>query len=105
VSATPRERALAVRPRLRDEGSSLAKRLLPAALRKVQDELEARLARLPTSLNEYGVDPFGYDPSYVSKLLLPIALVDRHWLRVAISGIERVPQGRLLLIGNHGGNT
>jgi 1-acyl-sn-glycerol-3-phosphate acyltransferase len=105
VSATPRDRALVVRPRLRVEASSLARRLLPPALRRVQDELEARLARLPTSLNEYGVDPFGYDPSYASKVLLPPALIYRHWLRVETRGIERVPQGRVLLIANHGGNT
>ena len=105
MSATPSDRALVVRPRLRDEASSLAKRLLPPPLRKVQDELEARLARVPTSLNEYGVDPFGYDPSYAAKVLLPPALIYRHWLRVETRGIERVPQGRVLLIGNHGGNT
>jgi 1-acyl-sn-glycerol-3-phosphate acyltransferase len=105
MSTTPRERALVVRPRLRDGGSSLVKRFLPPALRKVQDELDARLARLPTNLNEFGVDPFGYDPSYASQTLLPIALMYRHWLRVETSGIERVPAGRVLLIANHGGNT
>ena len=49
--------------------------------------------------------PFGYDPSYVSQMLLPIALIYRYWLRVETSGIERVPPGRVLLIANHGGNT
>jgi 1-acyl-sn-glycerol-3-phosphate acyltransferase len=105
VSATPRERALVARPRLRGDGASLAKRLLPSALRDLQDEMEARLARLPTTLNEYGVDPFGYDPSYVSSVLMPVALMYRYWLRVETSGIERVPAGRVLLIANHGGNT
>jgi 1-acyl-sn-glycerol-3-phosphate acyltransferase len=105
VSATPRERALVARPRLRGDGASLAKRLLPSALRDLQDEMEARLARLPTTLNEYGVDPFGYDPAYVSSVLMPVALMYRYWLRVETSGIERVPAGRVLLIANHGGNT
>jgi 1-acyl-sn-glycerol-3-phosphate acyltransferase len=105
VSATPHERALVARPRLRGDGASLAKRLLPPALRDLQDEMEARLARLPTTLNEYGVDPFGYDPVYVSSVLLPIALMYRYWLRVETRGIERVPAGRVLLIANHGGNT
>ena len=105
MSATDRDRALVVRPRLRNDGASLAKRLLPPALRHLQDEVEARLARLPTTLNEYGVDPFGYDPSYVARMLLPIALIYRNWLRVETTGIERVPAGRVLLIGNHGGNT
>jgi 1-acyl-sn-glycerol-3-phosphate acyltransferase len=94
------------RPRPRDLGpSGLARRLLPPPLRKVQDELEARLARIPTTLNEFGVDPFGYEPRFAAQVLLPIALTYRYWLRVETTGIERVPGGRVLLIANHGGNT
>jgi len=105
-TGTPRERALVARGRARDVAPpSLAQRLLPAPLRRVQRDLEARLARLPTTLNEYGVDPFGYDPRYAARILLPAALVYRHWLRVETHGIERVPEGRVLLIANHAGNT
>ena len=101
-----RERAMLPRPRPRDTGpSALIKRLLPPPLRKVQDELEARLARIPTTLNEFGVDPFGYEPRFAAQVLLPIALAYRYWLRVETTGIERVPEGRVLLIANHGGNT
>jgi len=81
------------------------KRLLPPALRKVQDDLETRLARIPTAVNEFGIDPFGYEPRYAAQMLLPLALTYRHWLRVETTGIERVPEVRVLLIGNHGGNT
>ena len=101
-----RERAMLPRPRPRDTGpSALIKRLLPPPLRKVQDELEARLARIPTTLNEFGVDPFGYDPRFAAQVLLPVALAYRYWLRVEPNGIERVPEGRVLLVANHGGNT
>lgn len=94
------------RPRPRDMGpSGLIKRLLPPPLRKVQDQLDARLARIPTPLNEFGVDPFGYEPRFAAQVLLPIALAYRYWLRVETTGIERVPEGRVLLIANHGGNT
>ena len=104
--AVTRERALVPRPRPRDIGrSGLVKRLLPAPLRRVQDDLEARLARIPTTLNEFGVDPFGYEPRFAAQVLLPIALAYRYWLRVETSGLERVPEGRVLLIANHGGNT
>ncbi len=101
-----RERALVASSRARNVGSSsLVKRLLPPALRKVQDDLETRLARIPTAVNEFGVDPFGYEPRYAAQMLLPLALTYRHWLRVETTGIERVPEGRVLLIANHGGNT
>ncbi len=101
-----RARALVASPRPRNvETSGLIKRLLPPALRKAQDDLETRLARIPTAVNEFGVDPFGYDPRFAASMLLPLALTYRHWLRVETSGIERVPEGRVLLIANHGGNT
>lgn len=78
---------------------------LPAPLRALSNELEERLASLPTVVNEYGYDPFGLEPSYAKGWLLPSALLYRYWFRVKTNGIERVPEGRVLLIGNHAGNT
>jgi 1-acyl-sn-glycerol-3-phosphate acyltransferase len=80
-------------------------RWLPEPLRSLQRELDARLARIPTRVNEYGLDPFGASPAFLREALLPAALVYRYWLRVETHGIERVPAGRVLLIGNHAGNT
>jgi len=74
-------------------------------LRALHAELRERLARVTTRRNEYGYDPFGADPASLRSLLLPVALVYRHWLRVETHGIEQVPEGRVLLIGNHAGNT
>ena len=74
-------------------------------LRHLDGEIRARLARVTTRRNEYGYDAFGADPQAVTSLLLPIALLYRHWLRVETHGIERVPEGRVLLIANHAGNT
>lgn len=78
---------------------------LPEPLRSLRDEVEARSAHLPTRINEYGVDDFGFDPSYARPILLTAALFYRYWLRVETQGIERVPPGRVLLIANHAGNT
>jgi 1-acyl-sn-glycerol-3-phosphate acyltransferase len=106
TSSTPRERALVPRGRARDVGTGgLVQRLLPAPVRRIQEDLDARLARLPTSVNEYGLDPFGYEPGYAAQVLLPAALIYRYWLRVEAHDIERVPDGRVLLIANHAGNT
>lgn len=77
---------------------------LPAPLTGLQRELEARLARIPTRLNEYGIDPFGASPAVARRALLPTALFYRYWLRVETHGVERVPEGRVLLIPNHAGN-
>jgi 1-acyl-sn-glycerol-3-phosphate acyltransferase len=103
--ASRRTRALVPVGRPRDAAAGLARRLLPAPLASLQDEVEARLAALPTTLNEFGVDPFGFDPKYAASFLLPAALLYRYWFRVETRGIERVPAGRVLLIANHAGNT
>ena len=83
----------------------LVRRLLPEPLREIVERVEHRLARLPTRLNGYGFDPFGLDPRYGRDLLLSMALVYRFWLRVETRGVDRVPEGRVLLVANHAGNT
>jgi 1-acyl-sn-glycerol-3-phosphate acyltransferase len=90
------------RGRARDVASGFAERLPLRALRREVDE---KLAELPTTLNEYGVDPFGFDPRYAAPFLLPAAVLYRYWFRVESRGVERVPGGRVLLIANHAGNT
>jgi 1-acyl-sn-glycerol-3-phosphate acyltransferase len=91
--------------RPREAGGGPLARLLPAPLRALREEIDAKIAQLPTTLNEYGLDPFGYDPVSTAPFLLPAALLYRYWLRVETRGIERVPAGRVLLIANHAGNT
>lgn len=71
---------------------------------QVDPELRARIDALPRdNLNEFGVDPFGHDPEVV-KLIAPFAVwLYRNYFRVECHGLEHVPQGRFLLIGNHSG--
>jgi len=78
---------------------------LRGELRGMWGEIESRVERLPTRLNEYGYDPFGYDPSLATRFLLPALFFHRLWFRVESRGVENVPAGRVLLIGNHAGNT
>lgn len=75
----------------------------PLYLRKLANELETRLARVPTQLNEYGYDPFGFSSSTAQRLMLPNALLYRHYFRAETHDIDRVPEGRVLLICNHAG--
>jgi len=81
------------------------RRLLPVAVQSLLRDIDERVARIPTRLNEYGYDPFGMDPEYARPLLGFASLVYRHYFRVETSGIENVPDGRVLLIANHAGNT
>jgi 1-acyl-sn-glycerol-3-phosphate acyltransferase len=78
---------------------------LPLALRSLADEVDERLARIPTELNEYGFDPFGASLDFARRMGTIAAFLYKHYFRVETHGIEKVPDGRVLLIANHAGNT
>jgi 1-acyl-sn-glycerol-3-phosphate acyltransferase len=50
-----------------------------------------------------GIDPFGYRPEMVGRVLPVTHLLYRYWFRTITTGIENVPAGRVLLIANHSG--
>lgn len=77
--------------------------LRPLWVRRLQDEIDERVARVPTQLNEFAVDDQGLSPEFVRSNALPMALVYRHYFRVETVDIDRVPSGRVLLISNHAG--
>jgi 1-acyl-sn-glycerol-3-phosphate acyltransferase len=78
---------------------------LPPPLGDLVREIDERAARIPTHLNEYGYDPFGFQPGSLRPFVLPMAMAYRWWFRVEARGLENVPAGRVLLIANHAGNT
>lgn len=70
------------------------------------DELDRRVAILlgNKNLSQFGVDPFGFSPEYVRKIIRIIEFIHRIYFRTEVFDIERVPeQGRCLLIANHSG--
>jgi len=77
--------------------------LLPLSARGLGQELEERLRKIPTRLNEYGFDQFGLEPAAAKSQLLLSGLLYRYYFRVETRGIEKVPSGRVLLISNHAG--
>jgi len=66
-------------------------------------ELEERIERIPTRLGAHGVDPFGFDPQFVKKVVGPASWVYRSYFRCQTSGLENLPEGRCLVIANHSG--
>jgi 1-acyl-sn-glycerol-3-phosphate acyltransferase len=67
------------------------------------EELDARLARIERHTNEVGVDPFGFDPRAARYAIAVAAFFHRFYFRSEVHGIENVPSGRALVIGNHSG--
>jgi 1-acyl-sn-glycerol-3-phosphate acyltransferase len=77
--------------------------LLPLAARDLLREVDERIRKVPTRLNEFGFDPWGLHPETVRRRILPVLLLYRYWFRVETTGVERVPPGGVLLVANHAG--
>ena len=69
----------------------------------LQQEIDDRMARIPTRLNAYGYDAWGFHTETAKHALAISTLLYRHWFRVETHGIRNLPQGRCLLISNHAG--
>lgn len=71
------------------------------ALSSPDPDLDERIARVSQGLNEYGYDRWGFSPVHVRKSASFCKWLYRSYFRVDAYDIERVPEGRGLLIGNH----
>jgi 1-acyl-sn-glycerol-3-phosphate acyltransferase len=83
--------------------SSTVTDMLPQTVWDLQHEIDERMLRIPTRLNGYGYDPWGFHPASSRTAILVTSLLYRYWFRVEVHGIEQLPPGRVLLIGNHAG--
>ncbi|MCS6857531.1 MAG: acyltransferase family protein [Sandaracinaceae bacterium] len=85
------------------EGNSIGDLWVKEVGKWVGIDIDARLSQIPRLLNEANWDSFGFDPRVARHALALAALLYRFYFRVRTRGIERVPQGRVLLIANHSG--
>ncbi len=67
-----------------------------------QEELD-RIKSLPTRQNEYGYDAFGVHREDVKIAAVVVRWFYKHYFRTEVHGIENLPTGRLMLVGNHSG--
>ncbi len=101
-------RTAALRP---EETAGLPERLIglafdafgPSYLRDLAHEIDEAIARTPLELNALGYDPWGFQRDAARRCFLATALLYRWWFRVEARGLEHLPAGRVLLIGNHAG--
>ena len=66
-------------------------------------EVRERLEAVSSNRNEFGVDPFGMDVDYAISAIGPLLWLYKHYFRVQLTGLEKVPRGRVLLVSNHSG--
>ncbi len=69
----------------------------------VDDEVDEKVRQVITNVNEYGFDPWGLNPLTARYGYSFFKWLYRNYWRVDTFGIENVPSGRVLLIGNHSG--
>lgn len=69
----------------------------------VDDEIRARVAAMDIHAGEHGYDGWGGSTRTATRALAIARWFYRHYFRVETSGLEHVPAGRCLLIGNHSG--
>jgi 1-acyl-sn-glycerol-3-phosphate acyltransferase len=77
--------------------------MLPLRARNLQTVIDDHLSQIPNKLNEYGYDAYGMSPLWMRRVLMPFALLYRYYFRVEVSDIDRLPEGRALVIANHAG--
>ncbi|HEY4116209.1 MAG TPA: lysophospholipid acyltransferase family protein [Byssovorax sp.] len=66
-------------------------------------DFQERLARASIGHGEGGVDPFGLDPVWAQYAIGVAAFFHRFYFRADVRGIDRVPEGRVLIVSNHSG--
>lgn len=84
-------------------GSHLQERLRQLTFQIGGEQAKRKIEALTLHANEYGVDPFGMDLDYAVAAAGPLLWLYKNYFRVRTYGLEKVPQGRVLLVSNHSG--
>jgi 1-acyl-sn-glycerol-3-phosphate acyltransferase len=69
--------------------------------RFVDDELRQRVDRMGLAVNEFGYDRWGGSPASAMRMLVIVRWLYRNYFRVETSGLEHLPAGRVMVVGNH----
>ena len=79
------------------------RRIAPEIVSRTEADVASGLSRIPTELNEYGYDAWGFSPDTSRRAFTLVGLLYRHWFRVEMHGVENLPAGRALVVANHSG--
>jgi 1-acyl-sn-glycerol-3-phosphate acyltransferase len=88
---------------LLEAGRQAWARLNPDVVTSISEEVAQRMRRIPTRLNRYGYDPWGFNADVARRALVATTLIYRCYFRVETHGVENLPGGRVMVIGNHAG--
>jgi 1-acyl-sn-glycerol-3-phosphate acyltransferase len=71
--------------------------------RAVDPDVARAVDAAPNKVNEFGFDPWGFSPEFAKVGYTFGKSFFLRWFRPEVSGIENVPEGRVLLVPNHSG--
>ena len=75
-----------------------------ALIAAIRPDVWERIRTMKAGQNEYGFDPFGFEPEFLKYMAPPAVTLFRHYFRVETFGIEKIPnEGPVLLVSNHTG--
>lgn len=67
----------------------------------VPDEIRERIALLDFDVNEWGYDDLGLSVDWLARTAALSTWLYRNYFRVQARGLEHVPEGPALIVGNH----
>tara|TARA_B100000674_G_scaffold130542_1_gene100601 strand:+ start:255 stop:1064 length:810 start_codon:yes stop_codon:yes gene_type:complete len=74
------------------------------SVRSLRRILRERVTSLhQPDLNEFGHDPFGFEPSYLPDAACYLAFLYKNYFRATNHGLENVPDGPVMVVSNHTG--
>jgi 1-acyl-sn-glycerol-3-phosphate acyltransferase len=100
LSEAATERGL---PFLRRMVGSVQRAAEEVSTRLLGSDFEERFAILAQRYEARGGDPFGFDPVAVRQAALLSAFFHRAYFRTEVFDVDRVPEGRVMLVANHSG--
>lgn len=68
---------------------------------RVPDEVRARIDALDLDVNEWGYDDLGLSVDWLARVATVMSWTYRNYFRVQTRGMEHVPDGPALIVGNH----
>jgi 1-acyl-sn-glycerol-3-phosphate acyltransferase len=68
---------------------------------RVSDEMRARIDALDFDVNDWGYDDLGLSVDWLARVSTVMSWLYRNYFRVQTRGMEYVPEGPALIVGNH----
>lgn len=69
----------------------------------IDDEIRDVFSRIDLPVGSHGYDPWGVSPRAAMQALAVARWFYRRYFRTEVYGLENIPAGRVLIIGNHSG--